>query len=244
MLLNILNHYLPMEQLLEETFLTNLNKSIILEFGKKELVKIIMGHDSFTQEAKYLAIKKIFTLVSDQEIVQIKNQRSFEMKDILEKVFLKHVENVTTKIQELIIMVIKHDQFTLDFKRIVLEKLFQKISDVNFGNSTKDNPLMILCWTYYLFGTERLELIKFLVEKIKVNINKLSFDKVTAIIYAYQGNLTDVVEYLISMGAILEYDQIDGNIVSIFNYGDKLNKMNLLKILIKYHSKKINNVVN
>ena len=217
-------------------------------FNQFELVKIIIGYNSFTQDTKYLAIEKIFDLVPNQETIQDDDQSSFLMKDVMEETFLKKIENIENtknKIKELIIMVILYEKFTLNFKQRALDKLFQKISNnVNFGHDENDNPLIILCYNDNINSTNRLELIKFLVEKTNVNINRISNNNTTAIMYAYQKNFMDVVEYLISMGAILEYKQTDGNIVwivNILNYELHVqSRSNLLNILIKSHSNKIN----
>lgn len=76
-----------MEKILESTFMNKLNKSTIIEFGEKNLVEKIYKYDKFTSDTKYLAIKKIFQLGTDQIENPDITQSNCSMNDIMEKYF-------------------------------------------------------------------------------------------------------------------------------------------------------------
>lgn len=59
-----------MLHLLHTTFLNNLNETIVLQYGKKKLVKTINKCDSVLFNIQYLAIKKVFRMANDQKLLQ------------------------------------------------------------------------------------------------------------------------------------------------------------------------------
>lgn len=124
-------------------------------------------------------------------------------------------------------MVIEYKKFDIDFKLKILEKLFQKISkNVNFGYNEKNNPLIMLCHTSNTNIEEKFKLIIFLVEKIKVDINRLSDNHTTAIMYAYQENKIEIVKYLLFKGA----------------YGTEENNKIVTEMLMDSHSEKFKEI--
>lgn len=139
------------------------------------------------------------------------------MEQLLEQSFIDNLDKLTIDTKDLIMMVIKYDNFIVDFKLKVLKKLFSKISDVNFGDDEKTNPLMFLCENPKI-TEQKIKLIKFLVEEVEVNINKMSPTHKSAIIYAYQNCKMDIVEYLISQKALISFILPNGNAVNILDY--------------------------
>lgn len=250
-----------MEKILEETFVNYLNKSTITDIKEKKLVEDIIKCDKFTLDIKYLAIKKIFQ--PDQ--VQTKNAHTCNVnitalfdssEHFVEEIFLKNLENMTTDTKNLIMMVISYEKFTIDSKLRILKELFTKIFDINFGNCPRTNPLMMLCTKSHINNSQRLHLIKFLVEEIKVDINKLSIYNTTAIMFAYQENQLSIVNYLLIKGAKIKYTLSDGSDISIINYcnckisSNSINNCNctgnnyknLMSYLISFYSKKLEDI--
>lgn len=161
----------------------------------------------------------------------------------LHQTFYDNIEKITYETQDLIMMVIEYKKFDIDFKLKILEKLFQKISkNVNFGYNEKNNPLIMLCHTSNTNIEEKFKLIIFLVEKIKVDINRLSDNHTTAIMYAYQENKIEIVKYLLFKGALVKYTLSNGTIINIFKHGTEENNKIVTEMLMDSHSEKFKEI--
>lgn len=145
----------------------------------------------------------------------------------------------------LIMTIIKYDGFTMDSKLQILRKLFGMVSDINFGDTEETNPLIMICYINDISVVQKFNLIKFLVEEIKVDINKLSNNNKSAIMYVYQKCQIELVNYFLSKGAKIKYTLADGKICAIVDgcyrnhncyaccYGE------LMSLLIDFYSKNI-----
>lgn len=239
---NLINIESLLHALVEQIFVDGLNSSHLLKYGKNNLLSSLMTYNKFTKDTKYISIKKIcaMTLYSSPEFLsQNKNYSYLQMNTLLEDIFLENLEKIKLNTNDLIIMVIKYENFTVNTKILILNKLFSNISDKNFGNCVLTNPLIMLCFKSKLDREEVLILIKFLVEKIQVDINKFSTYGTTAVMYAYQTKQMDIVEYLVSKGAILKYVANSGKVSDIMTYNlSEKDRERLLHILVNVHSNK------
>lgn len=93
-----------------------------------------------------------------------------------------------------------------NFSREKICVLLDKMKSVNYGeyhdyetirNYSKINPLIFCCWS------GKMDLVKLLVETYKADIELLSYNDTTAIMFAAQSYHPDIVKYLYDKGAKL-----------------------------------------
>lgn len=97
-------------------------------------------------------------------------------------------------------------QFMEELKKnnfVMCKKLFESIKTINFGNininSTElENPLITMSIL------NNMPAVKFLVEELGANVNHLSINNTTAIMYAFQVGNAEIVAYLFLKGALTE----------------------------------------
>lgn len=136
-----------------------------------------------------------------------------------------------------IIEIIGSDLFPFDTKCKILTKLFKNVSNINFDNShTGDekhniNPLIFSCHSCKI--QNRYKLIKFLVEEIGLNINVISDEYIYPIMYAYDSNYFDIVIYLLSQGANIICNYLDGKVHKIIDRRNNSHCNIASKILLR-----------
>src|SRR5580698_4653369 len=92
--------------------------------------------------------------------------------------------------EKFIIEIFRSNSFNFNVKCKFLINIFKNLSNINFGNSHvndeshKANPLILLCYEPLI--KNRCEMVKFLVEKIGLDIDVVSENYTTPIMYAYQ----------------------------------------------------------
>lgn len=243
---------ISMKDILEKTFYKNLE---IVNLETNRLIMMVIEYKNFTILFKQIILVKLFQKIPDNinfgdcvntnPLIMLCHNFNIDSKERLELIIFL-IESIKLDInkisivetQKLIMQIIKHKKFSVNFKQRILEKLFQRIhNDVNFGNCEHSNPLLMLCHYHYdIDYDERLKLVIFLVETIKVDVNKISEYDTTAIMFAYQNNYKNIVEYLVSKDAILTYTLANNTVINILKFGNKDNQLTLAEILIKLHS--------
>lgn len=143
------------------------------------------------------------------------------LNEILSEVF---TQNFTTdnipkynySAEQFIIEIIKSNTFIFEDKCNVLTKIFKQLSNINFGDDEETNPLILLCCKKQIQND--FNLVKFLVEKIGLEIDTMSKNYTTPIMYAFQAENMDIVKYLLSRGAKIECCKPSGEINRITSY--------------------------
>jgi len=139
-----------------------------------------------------LPLKKFPTLLTDEiaiAIVRIFQNLNLSLEDLESIEFEKFSECVHQKY----LMLMLRKNMSMDELCVVLDKM----QSVNFGDRIGTNPLIYCCME------GQFDLVKLLVEKYSADIEYLSSNNTTPIMFSAQNNHQEITKYLYDKGAKL-----------------------------------------